>query len=225
MVESGDATFVVDAAFILLDQKTTAKIENKKRQNTVIHVLESVAMRDVCLYVASEYLEGLDLLSLCAVCVGWRNVLVAKWALWRHRLRQDYGLVRRAKQWTADGQTIRLSWRDTYLSKVNEEAKSCRKHYYLFYFNMFHAWYDDFGERQSEMRREHIVAFCKKRRGLFRMRRVMRYYIDMEGGTYDDSAWQGMNIERVQFPSFRSQFQVRKGNKTAISIGGVMVRY
>eukprot|EP01050_Picozoa_sp_SAG11_P025654 SAG11_NODE_5865_length_1445_cov_1.695394_2_plen_111_part_00 len=109
--------------------------------------------------------------------------------------------------------------------KVNEEAKAGRKHYFMFYFNMFHAWYDHRGERQSEVRKEHLVAFCKKKSGLRIMRTAIKEYLNISGGTYDDDAWQGQQMEPVQFPSFRVQFEVRKGKKAPVNIEGVMVRY
>jgi hypothetical protein len=175
------------------------------------------------IFVVSEHLDGLDLLTSCAVCVGWRTALLTDWEQWRRRLRDDYGMTKRTRD--ARSHTL-LSWRDSYIMKVNGEAREARSHYYIFYFSMYHAWYDEeLGKRRSELRKEHLIAFCKKRRGLRIMKRAFKRYLNMEGGTYDDSAWQGQEMEQMQFPSFRAQFGVRKGKKVPIDIGGVLVRY
>ena len=57
------------------------------------------------------------------------------------------------------------------------------------------------------------------------MEKTFKEYLNISGGTYDDDAWQGQVIEKVQFSSFREQFQVRKGKKSPIKIGGILVRY
>ena len=175
------------------------------------------------IFIVSKYLEGLELLLSCTVCIEWRSRLLKDWKMWKRRLYEDYGPMKRIKR-TVNNVTT-FSWRDTYLMKVNEEATSELKYYYLFYFNMFHAWYDDHGKRQSELRKENLVAFCKKRRGLRIMKKTFKEYLNISGGTYDDDAWQSQVIEKVQFSSFREQFQVRKGKKSPIKIGGILVRY
>ena len=179
---------------------------------------------EIDIYVLSEYLEGLELLTCCAVCIGWRSRLLREWTMWRRRLHEDYGGMKRVK--TTRNNVEVFSWRETYLMKVNEEARSERKCYYLFYFNMFHSWYEERLDRRcSEFRREHLHAFCKKRRGERFMKPAVQHYLQIDGGTYDDDAWQGQERERVQFASFREQFQVRKGKKVPVDIGGIMVRY
>ena len=124
--------------------------------------------------------------------------------------------MKRVKLTTLEGGT-HFSWRRTYLMKLDEEARAKRRCYYLFYFSMLHAWYDQ-GKRQSEMRREHLHAFCKKRRGMRIMKIAQKHY-------HDDHGWQGLQLEKRPFPSVKVQLQVRRRNKHPVNIGGVLVRY
>ena len=74
------------------------------------------------IFIVSKYLEGLELLLSCTVCIEWRSRLLKDWKMWKRRLYEDYGPMKRIKR-TVNNVTT-FSWRDTYLMKVNEEATS-----------------------------------------------------------------------------------------------------